>query len=145
MKNLLPAIKTALQALPMVTAENIFITPDVRWRPETTGAPCIGILPAGMEREELPGEMVGINAMVHLSVFVPLTANGSDSFVGTNGLYTVLDAATAILKNNQLGQTDVIRVTIGADEPAEIYQASESAWLVRVTREILYNIERSIA
>jgi len=146
MRILLQAIVTALATLELddepVAA---YITPDNRWRPHGTTHPCVGVHDAGLSREEELGEMVEIIAAVEISGFVALTDDGESSITGDTGVYALLDEATELLNNNLLGKTDIQRVQIGDDSPSEIYQASEDTWLVRVSRTLIYTIERSIA
>ena len=146
MRLLLPAIVTALAGLKL-DGESVdsYITPDPRWRPYGTTHPCIGIHDAGLSREEEAGEMVEIIAAVELSGFVALTEDGAESITGDTGVYALLDEATELLNNNLLGTTDIQRVQIGEDSPSEIYQATEDTWLVRVSRTLIYTIERSNA
>ena len=142
MKTLLPAIKTALHAHTIVTTDSdIYITPDVRWRPEGTGTPSIGIHDAGMQREELAGEYWEMTATVELAAFVSLSSNGSDSICGTSGLYAILDAAVAILNDNMLSVSGLISIQVGNDSASSI--VAEGDGLVTMTRTLIYTIERS--
>jgi len=142
MKLLLPAIKTALHSHSIVTTDSdIYITPDVRWRPEGTGDTCIGIKDGGLHREELAGEVWEITATVELAAFAPLTTNGSDSLCGNSGCYAILDAAVALLVNNLLSITGAQSVEIGDDTPSGIVQVQDETMLVTLTRKLTYTIE----
>lgn len=144
MKTLLPAIKTALQAHDIITVDNdIYITPDTKWRPEGTGTPCIGIHDGGMVREELGGNYWEITATVDIAAFAALTGNGADALCETEGIYSILDGATLILVDNLLSVAGVQAVQVGNDSPSSIYQGPDDTWLVTITRSYIYTIERS--
>lgn len=144
MKTLLPAIKTAIQGLSLlVSTSNAFITPHVGWRPEGTGSTCIGIHDAGTIRAELAGNMIEQVSTVDIAAFVPLGADAKDAITGASGAFALLDAATDILKRNRLSISEVQSVEIGKDSQSELYQASESLWLVRICRQFIYTLERS--
>lgn len=82
-------------------------------------------------------------SVVDVAGFVPLGADAADAISGASGVYALLDAATDILKRNRLSITEVQSVQIGKDSESELYQASESVWLVRVCRKFIYTLERS--
>lgn len=144
MKTLLPAIKTALHACTIVTTDsNIYITPDIRWRPEGTGTPAIGIIGGSLGREELGGEMWEITATVNIAAHVALTSNGSDALTGTSGIYAILDEVTGILVNNLLSVSGAQRVQVGNDSPPSISQGANDSWLASISRTFIYTLERS--
>lgn len=144
MRTLLPAIKTAIQGIALLASTaDAFVTPDPAWRPVDAGATCIGIFGTGVEREELAGEMVDITISVDLVGFVPMLASGSDAVCGAAGVVALLDAATTILKKNSLSQAGFTGVMVGGDSKTALYQASESQWLVMMSRTFEYYFERS--
>ena len=145
MKDLLPAIKTALHASLLVADDDIYITPDVKWRPELTGVPCIGIHDSGLSRDELAGEVWEITATVDIAAFAALTADGYSGLTGTAGVYAILDEVTDILVDNLLSVSGVQRVQVGNDSASSLYQApdADNTWLITITRSFVYTIERS--
>ena len=140
MQTLLPAIKTALQGLQQLPRKSdCYITPHVNWMPTGTRQPCIGIKDGGIAREELAGEEMELTARVDLAGFVRMTAEGNEA---VSGVYQLLDDATAILINNSLNLSDVIRVQIGQDRPTELFQAENNQWIVKLVRTLIYTLER---
>lgn len=143
MQTLLPAIKTALQGMSQLHRKgDCYITPNHNFMPTGTRQPCIGIKDAGVVREELVGEGMTLTMRVDLVGFVRMTADGSDAVCGENGVYVLLDAATALLVGNRLGLSDVLWVQIGPDRPTELFQAENNQWIVKLVRTLIYTLER---
>lgn len=144
MQTLLPAIRTALQALSQLPrASDCYITPHVNFMPTGTRQPCLGIKDGGMQREELAGEMLQLTARVELAGFVKMSGDGGEAICTSSGVYELLDDASDILTNNYLGLSDIIRVQIGPDRPSELFQTDNKQWIVKLVRTMIYTLERS--
>jgi hypothetical protein len=144
MITLLPAIKAVLEDLTQLPRKSdCYITPHANFMPTGTRQPCLGIKDAGMVPSELAGEMLDITARVDLIGFVKMTADGQAAICGDDGLYALLDAATDLLVKNRLGLADVQTVIIGPTRPSEMFSAENNQWLVKLTRTMIYTLERS--
>ena len=144
MKTLLPAVQSALKTLAILPAQSAcYVTADARWRPDGVDETCLGIMSAGVTREELGGGVWEIIATVELVGLVPLTADAKDAICGSNGVEQLLDDAVEVLKNNQLGLNDVQSVRIGNDRPNGMHQVVDGDLLVSVIRQVIYTIERA--
>jgi len=147
MKTILPAIQAALKTINILSSQNdCYITPDTKFRPEGTGNISIGIHPAGITRTEELGEYIEIEASIDIVAFSPMT-NNSDSITGTSGVYSILDAVSAILKNNSLNLSGFQGVSIEDDTRVDIQHAPTGEtvqMLTSCTRRFTYTIERAI-
>lgn len=145
MKNLLPAIQTALQAgltAKLAKTSDCYIAPTSSWQPDGTGPVAVGICSAGMDRIDLAGQCTELEATVEISGFVPMAADGKEVICGNTGLYALMDAVSALLFGNTLGLADVQGVKVGSDSKPEMYQAASKIWLVKMDREFIYTMER---
>jgi len=144
MKTLLPAIQTTLQTMSQLERRSdCYLTPHANYMPTGTRQPCIGIKDAGTIRQELAGEVLELKARVELVGFVKMTGDGSACLCGTDGVFQLLDDAAGLLRNNHLSLTDVQRVEIGPDRPSELFRAENNQWIVKLSRTMIYTLERS--
>lgn len=143
MKLLLPAIQTALRAGLtgyLAATTDCYTSPTTSWQPDGVGLTAIGISSAGIDRSEMFAEMTEVEASVELTGYVPMTTDGATA---VTAVYTLLDAATALLVDNLLGVSGLQSVEVLTDSETTLEQAPSTDELVKMIRTLKFTIERS--
>jgi len=141
---LLPEVQAVLRRMARFNRpSDCYITPHENWMPTGTRQPCIGIKDAGITRMELTCGIIELTATVDLVGFARMTVDGGTAIVGNEGVFPLLDEASALLSTFwDQGFTGIQGVKIGMDRPTELYQAENTQWIVKLVRTMIYTVQR---
>lgn len=112
-RDIIAAIQTELRAnLESVTSEkSIFASPSETFILPGADLPAIGLKDGPVTREDLAGDMIAYDIVVHVCLFVELFREEAvlldDPASDSPGILTLADSVDEILDENTLGITDV--------------------------------------
>lgn len=139
MQTLLFGIVTALGSI-----SDVYQTVSAEQVPPAGGRPCLGIRPAGSEREEVTvsGCRWEVRHTVELIACYPMT--GTDMATAIDGALDLLDTASALLNHNLAVRAGCYAALLGGDSGAEWLRDAAGRWLVRITRTMIFRLEEAL-
>lgn len=139
MQTLLSGIATALASI-----SDVYQTVSPENVPPAGGRPCMGIRPAGTEREEVTvsGCRWEVRHTVELIACYPMV--GTDMAAAIDGALDLLDSSSAILNHNLSVRTGCYAALLGGDSGAEWLRDTAGRWLVRITRTMIFRLEEAL-